>query len=95
MAIVEVTAFTLAGDENDFLAADKRMQTDFAYQQPGLLRRTTARGDDRQWLVLTLWADMASAEASERRAGDDEIARDFASYIEPNSLRTKRFATLE
>lgn len=95
MAVVEVTAFTLSGDEQAFRAADARMQTDFAYQQPGLLRRTTARGDDGQWLVLTLWSDEASADACARNALDDPVARDFASYAAPNSTRTKRFTLLE
>lgn len=95
MAVVEVTAFQLSGDEEAFRAVDARMQTDFAYQQPGLLRRTTARGDDGQWLVLTLWSDDASAEAGARSALDDPVAREFASYAAPGSTRTKRFTLLE
>lgn len=95
MAVVEVTAFTLSGDEQAFRAVDARMQTDFAYQQPGLLRRTTARGDDGQWLVLTLWSDDASADVAARNAVDNTIAREFASYAAPDSMRTKRFTLLE
>lgn len=95
MAVIEVTAFTLVGDEAEFLAADARMQSDFAYQQPGLLRRTTARGSDRQWLVLTMWRDDASAEAADGRAREDDVARAFAAFAEPGSVRTKRYTPLE
>lgn len=95
MAVIEVTAFTLVADEAEFLAADARMQTEFAYQQPGLLRRTTARGSDRQWLVLTMWRDDASAEAAQARARDDAIAQAFAACAEPGSLRAKRYTALE
>jgi hypothetical protein len=95
MAVVEVTAFTLSGDEQAFRVVDARMQTDFAYQQAGLLRRTTARGDDGQWLVLTMWSDDASADVAARNALDDDVAREFASYAKPKSMRTKRFTLLE
>jgi len=42
-------------EESEFLLADRAVQEDFAYQQPGLLRRTTARADDDSWLVIDLW----------------------------------------
>ncbi len=58
MAVVEVVTFRLAADveQGEFLVADKRAQTEFLYMQPGLLRRTTARAMDGEWLVVTLWA---------------------------------------
>jgi hypothetical protein len=33
VAVIEVCTFTAVGDEAALLAADARMQTDFAYQQ--------------------------------------------------------------
>ncbi len=44
MAVIETMMFRLVdgADEGAFLAVDKRLQTEFAYQQPGLLRRTTS-----------------------------------------------------
>jgi type IV pilus biogenesis protein CpaD/CtpE len=95
MAVIEVTAFTVVGDEAKFLAADSKMQTDFAYQQPGLLRRTTARGSEQQWLVLTMWRDDASADAAAQRAREDAVAQAFAACVEPGSVRSKRYTPLE
>ena len=61
MAVIETMTFRLVegADESAFLLVDKRLQTEFAYQQPGLVRRTTARGVDAQageWVVIDLWA---------------------------------------
>ena len=44
MPVIETMTFRLApgADEQAFLDADRRVQTDFAYRQPGLMRRTTA-----------------------------------------------------
>ena len=43
--VIEITRFRLVSDvrEADFLQADRAVQEDFAYLQPGLKRRTTAR----------------------------------------------------
>ena len=93
MAVIEVATFTLARDEDAFLAADKQMQTDFAYQQPGCVRRTTARGDDGHWLVLTMWVDNAAADAA-RAAEGDPIATDFWAHVAPQSISRQRFEPL-
>src|SRR5260370_35054776 len=65
MAVIEVLTFGLDSqtEEAEFLAADKRVQTEFFYQQPGLVRRTTARGDDGGWLIVSLWGSQANADA--------------------------------
>ena len=55
--IVEVMTFRLLGDEATFEAADSRFTQDVAYQQTGIVRRTTARGDDGEWCVVTFWSD--------------------------------------
>ena len=51
MAVIETMTFRLrlGVDEAEFLGVDKRLQSEFAYQQPGLVRRTTARSDDGAW----------------------------------------------
>jgi len=55
--LIEHQTFRLrAGvDEDAFVAIDARVQTEVVYQQPGLVRRTTARGADGDWLVETWW----------------------------------------
>jgi len=68
MAVIGVVTFRLAPGTSDdqFLVADRRVQTEFAYHRPGIVRRTTARGADGTWIVVTLWessADMQGAAA--------------------------------
>jgi hypothetical protein len=67
--VIEIMRFRLAPgcDEAEFIAADSRLQQDFAYQQPGLLRRTTPRGADGDWLVIELWHAAADADACAAR----------------------------
>ena len=56
--IVEVLTFRLAeGEEEGFEAADSRFTQEVAYRQRGIVRRTTARGDDGEWCVVTFWDD--------------------------------------
>ena len=55
--LIDITTFRLADgvDEATFLAADERVRTGVLYQHAGLVRSTTARGDDGGWVVVTLW----------------------------------------
>lgn len=98
MAVIEVTTFRLVegADEAGFLAADQRLQHEVSYQQPGLLRRTTARDVDAQrdeWVVIEVWgsAEDADAAAARRTA---PVARAFDSLVEPTSITTRRYAGL-
>lgn len=82
-------------EEAAFLAADRRVQTEFAYQQPGLLRRTTARGRDGAWIVIDLWRSEQDANACDGRWGQDEVTAKFMSFIDAESVRTGRYAELD
>ena len=64
--MIELTTFRLREgvDEATFVVADAAAQAGFFYQQPGLVRRTTARGEDGEWLVVTLWGSATSADAA-------------------------------
>lgn len=81
--------------EEDFLAANERMQTEFVYQQPGFVRRTTARSEDGEWLVIGIWGSQAEAAAAGRLAQDDEISRVANGMVDPASVSVKRFVTLD
>jgi hypothetical protein len=88
VSCVEVTTFRLADgvDEAAFLAADARAQTDVYYQHPGVVRRTTARGEDGEWLVTVLWGS------------PDDVAPptpDLDALVDPASVRTARYRTLD
>ena len=80
-----------------FLSADKRLQSDFAYQQPGLVRRTTARGEgDRagEWIVVDLWDDAAHADACAARWDGDAIAQAFMSFVDRSTVDVRRYGDL-
>ena len=82
-------------DEAAFLLADKRLQAEFAYQQPGLARRTTARGDDGQWIVIDLWRSADDADACARRWDTDPIVAEFMALVDGPSVVTSRYDTLD
>ena len=81
--------------EADFLAADRRVQTEFFYGRPGLARGTTARGGDGNWLVVVLWADPTSADAASTAAGGHPAVAQFEAAIEASSVATERYETLD
>jgi heme-degrading monooxygenase HmoA len=96
VSIVEVTTFRLVEGVTDgsFLALDRRIQTELVPNQPGFLRRTTARhGDD--WLVVTLWASETDAAAYQRAVGDHPLQAEFERATEAGTFHLTRYATLD
>jgi hypothetical protein len=96
-AVIEILSFRLTPDtdETAFLQADRRVQTEFAYHQPGLLHRTTARGQDGSWIVIDLWRSEADADACDARWGQDQVTTAFMSFLDPASTSSQRYATLD
>ena len=80
---------------DEFLAADRALQVDFAYRQPGLLRRTTARAADGTWIVVDLWRAAADADACAARWDGDPVVARFMSYVDGPSVVTERYAELD
>jgi hypothetical protein len=95
--VIEILTFRLAdgADEASFRDADKAVQTEFAYQQPGLLRRTTAKGADGSWLVIDIWRSSGDADACHRVWGKDEWTSRFMSLVDVASVRTARYQQLD
>jgi hypothetical protein len=96
MSIVEVTTFRLREGVSDdsFLALDKRLQTELVPNQPGFLRRTTARhGED--WLVVTLWASDGEAAAFQRVAEGHPLQVEFEHAVEAGTMHLTRYTTLD
>jgi len=95
--VIEILRFRLAAGvaESAFLAADKRVQAEFAYRQPGLLRRTTARGPDQSWAVIDLWSDEADADRASARWGQDAATEALMALVDGASVTSERFATLD
>jgi hypothetical protein len=95
--VIEILTFRLLPNvsEDEFLAADRRVQTEFAYRQPGLFRRTTARNPDGEWVVIDLWRSDADADACDQRWPGDPVARLFMSFVDPTTVVTRRYAPLD
>ena len=97
MAVIETMTFRLlpGADEADFLAVDKRLQVAFAYQQPGLVRRTTARGDGGIWVVIDVWQTAGHADAMSALWDTDALADEFMAHVDANSVEVRRYVTLD
>jgi hypothetical protein len=90
--VIEIMTFRLRPDvvAGDFLALDGRVQTEVAYQCDGLLRRTTARDDDR-WLVLQIWATPEACLAAAPVLEASTLGRQFMALIDRATLTVERF----
>lgn len=98
MSVMEVMTFRLQHDveETSFLEADRRVQTEFVPNHVGFVRRTTARGDaGGAWVVVTLWASEADADASASKGVDDAVVGTFMSFVDPTSVQVGRYRTLD
>ncbi|HEX6422221.1 MAG TPA: hypothetical protein VFZ79_02005 [Acidimicrobiales bacterium] len=100
MAVIETMTFRVVSgvDETAFLAVDKRLQTDFAYQQPGLLRRTTARGEGEragEWIVIDLWRSAEDADRCAARWDGDPLAQELMSFVDRGTLDVRRYRDLD
>jgi hypothetical protein len=97
--VIEILRFRLtpATDESEFLKADRRVQTEFAYHQPGLLRRTTARSEDGGggWIVIDLWRSSEDADACGQRWGKDPVTADFMAFVDRDSVQAERYTELD
>jgi hypothetical protein len=95
--VIEIMRFRLSpgSDEAEFLAADRRLQQEFAYHQPGLLRRTTARGTDGGWVVIDLWRSAADADACAARWDSDPVVGRFMALVDASSVTSERFHPLD
>ena len=87
----EILTFRLAPgvDEASFRSLDERIQVEFAYHQPGFVRRTLGHHDDGRWLALTIWADDTAAADAQRAFDDSDLGATFASLV--IDVRVDRF----
>jgi hypothetical protein len=94
--VLEVTTFRLLADVDteSFLAADKAVQTEVFPNSPGYLRRTTARADDGEWLVVVLWGDEVSIDEFNARIVSDPVQLEFDELIDRQSIQSKRYTDI-
>lgn len=97
MSVIENLTFRLAAgsDEGAFLEADRRVQSELVPNLAGFMRRTTARGEDGDWLVVTVWGSNADAEACSRLAAGDPVATAFNAFLDQDTIAIRRYATLD
>jgi hypothetical protein len=95
--VIEIMRFRLKEgvDESDFQRVDARLQVEFAYQQPGLRRRTTARSDDGEWVVVDLWRSAADSDACLERWDESELVGEFMAYVDRETVATARYQELD
>jgi hypothetical protein len=95
--VIEIFSFRLmpGADEAAFLAVDKRLQAEFAYQQAGLLRRTTARGIEGDWVVIDLWGSEADADRTSMIWGIDPLTAEFSGFVDPDTIEVRRYHELD
>lgn len=95
--VIELTKFRLLADADElaFLRADEALQQEFAYQQPGLVRRTVARDEDERWIVIDLWRSVEDADACSARWDSDPVVERFTSFVDPSSVTNERYMTLQ
>jgi hypothetical protein len=95
--MIEIMRFRLAPgvQEDDFRRADSALQQNFAYHQPGLIRRTTARDGDGNWIVIDLWRSDAEADECAARWDDDPIAQSFMALLDDGSTSVERYNQLD
>ena len=94
---IEIMTFRLRPEtsEADFLAADRRVQVEFAYHQPGMVRRTTAHNPDGDWVVIDLWASAADAANYVDGWNREPGPRAFMALIDQDSVATRSYETLD
>jgi heme-degrading monooxygenase HmoA len=96
--MIQVETFRLApdGGEEDFLTADRRVQTELVPFIDGFVRRTTARSlDGPEWTVVTLWASPESADEAEAALAHEPAGLAFLSAIDPTSRTWRRYQQLD
>jgi len=94
--VIEVVTFRLADgvDESAFRDVDRRVQVEFVYQQPGILRRTLGRCDDR-WLVLQVWTSREAADAARAAFDASALGAEFMAQVDGDSLTVERYEGVE
>jgi heme-degrading monooxygenase HmoA len=92
--VIEILRFRLleGAEEAAFLVADDRVQTEFAYQQPGLLRRTVARSADGEWVVVDIWDSAEAADAGEAEWAKDAATAELMSFVDGTSVVSTRYS---
>ena len=80
-------------DEAAFLEADRLLQREFTFKQPGIVECTTAKGTIGEWLVLQLWASAQDADGPSAR--DDPVVEAWVAFIDESTAEMTRFESID
>jgi hypothetical protein len=97
MAVIEIMRFRLldGADAQAFEMADRRLQTEFAYKQPGMLRRTVGRAQNGGWIVIDLWRSGEDADRTALAWEGDPVTAEFMTFVDADSVSVARYETLD
>ena len=59
------------------------------------MRRTTAQASDGEWVVIDIWYSEGDADACDQRWGHDPVTAAFMAFVDPATVRTRRYLTIE
>jgi len=95
--MIQITTFRLRaeGIEETFLVVDTRLQTELAYHEAGLVRRTTARSAGGTWLVIEIWRSEEDADAAASGRADAPLHTEYLAMIDRPTMESERFATFD
>jgi hypothetical protein len=93
MTVIEIMTFRLLPDiePEAFIAADAVVQSDFSYQQPGIVRRTIANADDGTWLIHTIWDSDEAAAAGSKAFSATDLCNDFVALIDGTTINVRTY----
>ena len=93
--ILTIKTFRLKdnADEAAFLEADRRLQREFTYKQPGLLHCTTAKSTSGEWLVLHRWTSTHAADGPS--GGSDPVVEAWVDFIDHSTADVARFESID
>jgi hypothetical protein len=95
--VIEISRFRLRDgqDVDDFIDIDAAYQTDFIYQQPGIVRRVVAHDLNGQWIVITNWRSKKDAENAKSAMSSSDAAACFELAVEGMTPSSEYFKALE
>ncbi|HEX9260847.1 MAG TPA: hypothetical protein VF855_15015 [Acidimicrobiales bacterium] len=94
--MIEIETFSLRDgvDDHTFVMVDEDLQQRFAYQQPGLVRRTTARGEAGRWVVVTSWSSVDAADAARAAAAQSTAVAAWMALVNAGTVTLERYLPL-
>lgn len=97
MSVMKTICFQLEDDADDaeFRQANELVQAGFTYQQPGIIRRTAAKDDGGQWLVVEIWDSPESEQSSFQSWQSSPIADAYLGFINSDSIAVRQYDTLD